>query len=1127
MMKRLQRTLQILGFALVPLLFGVGQAWGQTPLNGGAGCANAEVVTAGTYVTTGPDAVGGAAANNCFGGAADATWYEYTPTSNVVATVSSGIDPASTDTRLSIYDGSCGALNCVASNDDIDFFAGNYRSSASFAATAGTTYYIEWDDRWDGSGFEWELTEEAIQPNDACAGAIDVTSNIGGASVTGTTAVGATADTAPTCGTGDGTGGGVWYKITGSGRDVTASLCGSGYDTRIRVFDGSCGSLNCVAGNDDDCGLQSEVSFSTTCGTEYYILVHGFDTSEGDFELELTYDTPLAALPVTSSSNTAICIGDDANLSASISGTNASYTWSNGATGANITVSPTITTTYSVTATSLCGTGNASVTVTVNPLPTPAIAVTENSAGTANDGVLCRGSSATLTASGGTGYSWNTSATTAAINVTPSPGATTYTATVTDANGCSAVTSTTLQVGPVISVAVSGTFCLNQPSTLVASAPSATAYAWSTGATTAAATITPAATTTVTYSVTVTTANGCVGTGDISPFVSTSCSGTGGGVPVLPPDPPRDLTVTGINTNTIDLEWTDATNNEEGYRIFRANVATTRNFSQIAELDAGTGTFTFRDSTRAPDTRYRYYVAPYNSGGSRSSNQAEDATFPLPPNIVSIEDGCAGGEATITVSGPHRSEQYRWFTSAMGDTPITNFDGTAFSKASYTATQTNADTATFYVSAVGVRHLSMRTPVQVVFGTVPPASIEGDSKQLSCDETITLTAAEVAGASYEWTVNGNVIGSGRTITGTQEGDYRVTVTQGICSNTSEPVSVDLNYTPRVRLNTSDNVSFCQEGVLSVQELDSAVYGWTRNGENAGVTTPEITVTESGEYVAIVTQFGCVGTSVPVTVTVDEPFTGSVDLTIDSEEVCPGTRARLTASDIPGATYNWSRDGRTVNNTGSTLETGVPGSYTVSAAINNLCGNVVSSNTVDLAVAEVPEVRLSRDEDDLILEAVDGSTFASITWTYNGEEAAQFANQSTITPTEEGTYLAIVTYANGCSTISNSFRFFEQNETGTGNNEGGTPTGTEDEVTALKLFPNPTTSNINLQIPTDWKGGAEIQLINALGQMLDLRSFTNIEQQDIVRLDLSPYAAGTYLLQVKTKDSVFVERIVKR
>lgn len=103
-----------------------------------------------------------------------------------------------------------------------------------------------------------------------------------------------TPDVVPFCGTGDGTGGGLWYSIVGTGGNITASLCGSTYDTKLRVFSGNCGALVCTGGNDDFCGLQSEVTWSSVLGTTYYILVHGFGSSQGAYTLTMTCVAPPA-----------------------------------------------------------------------------------------------------------------------------------------------------------------------------------------------------------------------------------------------------------------------------------------------------------------------------------------------------------------------------------------------------------------------------------------------------------------------------------------------------------------------------------------------------------------------------------------------------------------------------------------------------------------------------------------------------------------------------------------------------------------------------------------------------------------------------------------------------------------
>ena len=140
-----------------------------------------------------------------------------------------------------------------------------------------------------------------------------------------------------------------------------------------------------------------------------------------------------------------------------------SYQWSNGANNAVISVSPVSTTTYTVTATNAAGcTATSSVTITVNPLPVPTVSVSETSGAAPNDGIICSGATASLTATGGNTYLWSTGATTATISVTPAATAT-YTVTVTNSNNCSAVATRVITVNPLpttFAVTGGGGYCL-------------------------------------------------------------------------------------------------------------------------------------------------------------------------------------------------------------------------------------------------------------------------------------------------------------------------------------------------------------------------------------------------------------------------------------------------------------------------------------------------------------------------------------------------------------------------------------------------------------------------------------------------------------------------------------------
>lgn len=73
---------------------------------------------------------------------------------------------------------------------------------------------------------------------------------------------------------------GRWFKVTGGDEVIRASTCNRGekyvttMDTTISIFQGDdCGSLTCVATNDDFCGTSSSVSLLAEKGVNYFIFV--------------------------------------------------------------------------------------------------------------------------------------------------------------------------------------------------------------------------------------------------------------------------------------------------------------------------------------------------------------------------------------------------------------------------------------------------------------------------------------------------------------------------------------------------------------------------------------------------------------------------------------------------------------------------------------------------------------------------------------------------------------------------------------------------------------------------------------------------------------------------------------
>jgi Concanavalin A-like lectin/glucanases superfamily/MBG domain/CARDB/PKD-like domain/Secretion system C-terminal sorting domain len=178
-----------------------------------------------------------------------------------------------------------------------------------------------------------------------------------------------------------------------------------------------------------DYTFGSPANFVNTNAT-YSITAYTALTTDGRLSNDtITKDVIRFAPPVTGvSADTAICLGGTATLRAFGGSV---YNWTGGPATATYTVSPIVTTTYQVAILDAngCTTSNYSVTVTVNANPV---------ADAGSDVSILRGSSTTLTATGGGTYLWSSNAgTTASVDVSP-VNTTNYTVTVRNAAGCTA-----------------------------------------------------------------------------------------------------------------------------------------------------------------------------------------------------------------------------------------------------------------------------------------------------------------------------------------------------------------------------------------------------------------------------------------------------------------------------------------------------------------------------------------------------------------------------------------------------------------------------------------------------------------------------------------------------------------
>lgn len=151
-------------------------------------------------------------------------------------------------------------------------------------------------------------------------------------------------------------------------------------------------------------------------------------------------EPPVLTLNISSATGTNICSGSTASLTANSGGGSGwiTYTWTGGSNNFSITVSPSVTTTYTVDI--LDGNNCAlSETISISVSNSPTVTAMSNAS------ILCSGQTASLTAGGASSYVWSNSSTGAVIAVSPTV-TTIYTVTGTAANGCTSTAVVTQSV---------------------------------------------------------------------------------------------------------------------------------------------------------------------------------------------------------------------------------------------------------------------------------------------------------------------------------------------------------------------------------------------------------------------------------------------------------------------------------------------------------------------------------------------------------------------------------------------------------------------------------------------------------------------------------------------------------
>jgi hypothetical protein len=502
------------------------------------------------------------------------------------------------------------------------------------------------------------------------------------------------------------------------------------------------------------------------------------------------------ALPTVTAtaSNNSICTGGNATLTATGAST---YLWMPGSiAGSSTTVTPSSTTTYTVTGTAANGCTNTQ-TLTINVGAQPTVTVTSNT-------TICAGSSATLTASGTTTYNWmpgNLSGS----SVTVSPASTTtYTVTGTNAPGCSNTGTVIVTVNPVPTVTATAstlTVCAGSPVTLTGNGGST--YTWMPGNLTGTSvTVTPTSNTT--YTVTGTDANGCTDNGTIA--ITTNL------IPNLTVTP---TTATICPGGSVALSCSPTSNS-------------TFSWSPTTGLSAPNSA----NTNAAPTVTTTYSVTRTSNSSGCSRTQTVVITVNPAPTITASASSatvCTGNPVTLTSSG---ASTYNWMPGNVNGSSVV---------------VTPAATTTYTVTGTDANGCTNTETVTVTVGSQPTVTSSASSPIICDGDNTTLTANGTS--SYTW-MPGNMSGASVIVNPSSTTTYTVTGTNGPgCSNTST-VTVTVNSLPAIGASSltgntcaGEQVSLTASGASSYSWMPGAMSGANVIDNPVATTTYTVTGTD--------------------------------------------------------------------------------------------------------------------------------------------------------------------------------------------------------------------------------------------------------------------------------------------
>lgn len=467
---------------------------------------------------------------------------------------------------------------------------------------------------------------------------------------------------------------------------------------------------------------------------------------------------------------------------------------------------------------------------------------------------------------------------------------------------------------------------------------------------------------------------------------------------------------------------------------------------------------------------------------------------------------CAPGSVVLTANS-FAGVQYQWQKNSVDIVGATAQNYTATSNGSYRVIET-------------ANGCSKSKTINVNAASSVSASIYTNDPTTLCNQgSVTMHVnIPIPGYSYQWKNNGNNI-SGATATSyttNVSGNYSCNVSAS-CGNTNSNAIIVSIGSFNAQISPSGSQILCTGGsmLLSASSGIGFTHQWYKNGNAiSGATSSTYSATSGGSYTVFISSPCGSGTS-PAAVLTENTVSASVS-PAGTSTVCAGIPFTFTANSGAGYSYRWYRNNVLLAGTGQSINATSAGQYKVEVSINGSCA--VISNIAVLDVINNPAPVISPANATICNGAAQvftANNFTGVTYQwYRNSVLIPGATAQTYSATLAGQYKVTQT-ANGC------YKSKSAQLTVTSCREEGEGFIAEAQSN-ISISPNPFTDQLNIYVPSEKDGNAEIQVLDMLGKVV-YRSVITLNQTSEINLHVP---AGIYMLSVHTDGKYQVQKIVK-